>query len=761
MSFSTTHFYLLSGLLATSSAGALMAQPVPAEPVQETRSREQVEEIVVTAQKSGAVSVQKVPIAVTAISASQMEASAAVNVVDLARLSPNTELLAASRSSYANFYIRGIGLNGTVKSIDPAISVIMDGMTIDYPVGTLVDVFGVESVEILKGPQGILFGRNATGGAVSFRTRRPGNQRSVKANLTGGSFGRVDWAGLLEGPLTPTVAANIAIQRRHHEGYFKDRNAGIFVPSINNPSGTDPSGRTSQVPETSWLIRPVIRWQPSDRFDATLIGEHVKIDAGGIAHQVPYPNPLLSKHFGYTPQPRGHDFNADLGGYQKLDAYRLTGEMNWKLGAGTLTSISGWRQTRLDEAFEGDETPFTIFEVKPGSFDKSEQFNQEIRYTTEILDGVTLLVGAVYDKLDLQIVEKRLISALAFLPPSAPPTLNFFVRQKGDFRQKSKAAAGFANLQWRVVDWLRLSGGGRYSWEKKTVDVVPLSRCAGPEFANCPSTFLSKKKSWTDFSPRLAADVDVMKDVLLYLSWTNGFRSGQFNSRAARPEEIGPVDPEYAESFEGGFKATFWDRRARVNIALFHTKYTDIQKTIPSVGITGLVQDLRNAASATIKGFEVETTLRPLEGLQLEGSVGFTDASYDSFEGLDLTGDRVPDPDLAKELKFERVPKWTFGGAMSYTRPIGSSGWEAGGRVSYAYRSRYFLEPTNSPLMAQSGFGLLDASFSLGRDPWKITAFGKNLSNEVYRNLVLTAPGGPSFHLGDPRTYGLTVSMSY
>lgn len=749
--------------LMAATATIFAAVPAFAQDVTNTSSPSPedagFEDIVVTAQKTGAESLQRVPIAMTAVTSEALISSNAVSVTDVGKLVPNAELQPGPRAGYANFTIRGIGLNGTVRSIDPAISLVQDGMVIAYPVLTLIDTFDVETVEVLRGPQGILFGRNATGGAVSIRSARPDDQFRVAAELTIGSYGRVDQSLAVGGPIADNLFAKVAVLHRMSNGYFKDKNSGTFVAAPNNPSGVDTSSQKDEVRTDNWLFRPTIVWKASDTVDLTLIGEYTSIDAGGIAFQVAAPNAFLRNQYGYTPDLGKFEINNGLAGTNdpstRGSAYRFTGELNIETGAGTLTSITGYRKIKIRENLDPDGIPFNYFIVEPGTRDRSKQFSQELRFVSDVTDNIKLLVGGFYNHMTIFSVDQRSISTLT---PASPIGVGGFRRIQAIFDQTADAVAGFANIDWRVFDRLRVSVGGRYSWEKKEADVTPFQVCTAPDFSNCPTPITQGKKSWNDFSPRVTIDYEIIDDVLLYGSWTNGFRSGQFNSRANSVLEIGPVNPETAEAFEVGLKSTFWDRRARFNLALFRTKYDDIQRTIQGVNIT---QQLANAASATIKGFEVEAALRPIDGLQLDGSVGYTDAAYDAFNGLDLTGDGVADPVLAKALKFDRVPKWTAHGSAMYTTDLGSSGYSLSGRVAYNHRSGYFLENNNRANAYQKAYGLLDASLTLEKGPLRLTAFGKNLGNKQVKEFVNIFPYGPGFSFGDPRTYGVTLGFKY
>jgi iron complex outermembrane receptor protein len=758
-----TKFMLRSGtMLLGAFASSAYAQGVPpgqaAEPASAPPAEpsEGVADIVVYGTKNAkADSLQKVPAAITALNADALETPQFRSVVDVGRIAPNVALQPASTlPGVANFMIRGIGLNGTVKSIDPAVNLVVDGMVYAFPVAAIVDTFDVESVEILRGPQGILFGRNATGGAVSFRSRRPGNNFDAAGSVAIGNNDQFDVTARIEGPIVQDrLFAKLAVLRRTNDGPFRDRNTGTFVPAPANPTGTDTSSMVDQLHQTTFLLRPTIVWQPTDNLDITLLGEYGTIKGGGPMAQTPNPNPILRNVFGYTPNLGRFEINQNLPGKQDASTYRAIAEVNLDIGIGVISSITGWRRVNYAFSLDADGTPFTLFHFPDGNKDKSTQFSEELRFASTFSDSVRLIAGVYYNDLDIATTERRQFTTL--LSPAA--TTHAVVHQQGFFDQRAEAAAAFGNVEWSVLPNLKISAGGRYSWERKDIEVSVLRVCPGASFDNCLAPPVSLSKSWSDFSPRAGIEYQATDDTLLYATWTNGFRSGNFNARAQNIGQIGPADPETAEAFELGLKTSFWDNKARINIALFRTNYDDIQRTI----IVGAVQTLANAASAKIDGAEVELTLKPTRGLTLSASGGYTNGRYVSFNGLDLTGDGIADPDLAKRLKFDRVPKWTAFVSADYGFDIDAIDSRMNLQASYAYKSSFFTDVPNTPSLAQDAYGLIDSSISLEHGQWRATAFVRNLTNVRYIDFGSTFTFGPELYYSRPRTYGLELSFRY
>jgi iron complex outermembrane receptor protein len=720
-------------------------------------------DIVVTARKQGAESLQRVPAAITAISTDTLDKAQITSIVDVGRLAPNVQLqTAASFPGFANFTIRGLSVNNSLRTLDPTVVVVADGIAFGDPYGTLVDTFDLGSVEILRGPQGVLLGRNATGGAVVLKSRLPADSFGVEASVRVGNGGRFDQSLIVEGPLNDRLRAKIAVLHRKSRGLSEDRNSGTIVPTPTGAAAQLYGNATGhEVRDDVLLIRPTIVWEPTDQVDISLIAEHVDATYGGNDARIIVPRGPLLSVLGYTPPPFSYEIDHDIIGRTKIVTDRATLEANWNVGVGTITSSTGWRKVNHDATIDIDATPFTLLHF-PDNKNDSDQFSSELRFASSFSDRIKILAGAYYQHLTMTAVERRIRNTL-IVSAAGPFTTQY---QEGTYLQTSSNKSVFANVDWTMLDGLTLSGGARYTSERKAIAIALLRTCPGVGFDACLTDRQRRKGSWNDVSPRAAISWQANRDLLLYGSWTRGFRSGNFNGRATpapAPADpgagIGPSDPEKATSFEAGFKATFLDRRARLNVAVFVTKYDDIQKVLTSTQST---QTILNAASATIKGIEVEASLQPIDGLTFDGAFGLTDASYDRFDGLDLTGDRIPDPALAKQLSFERVPKYTATAAATYdfSIPVVPGDWSA--RVSYSYFSKIYTDLINTPQAVQPGYDLVDASLSyMPTEQLTIRAYGRNLSNTNYFDATQTPTWGIFGFGGSPRTYGVEATIRF
>ena len=280
--------------------------PTPQAQTETPANNGGIEDIVVTADRSarGQTS-QRVPVAVTAVSGDMISSMHANTLIDVAQIAPSVNFTgAATLPGFANFFIRGIGVSGSTSSIDPAVNVLVDGMVYDFQGGTILDSFDVESVEILRGPQGILFGRNTTGGVVSVNTRRPTDHFEGRAEITVGNYNRYDASVMLSGPLVgDSLLGKVAVLYRNRDGFVRDRNGGTFVPAPFNPSGIQPDNPTGTLGDMESLtIRPSLTWRPADNIDVNLLGEYVHMNGGGSASRIrkDYAT-FLTDRFGYTP----------------------------------------------------------------------------------------------------------------------------------------------------------------------------------------------------------------------------------------------------------------------------------------------------------------------------------------------------------------------------------------------------------------------------------------------------------------------------
>ena len=745
-----------SSLLAAGIVAALsVAQPAAAQETTAPAATSEVagiEEIIVSARRRDE-SIQDTPIAVTAIAPSQLEGAAAVTIADLQGAAPNVLItVQATGAATANISIRGIAFADVEKSFDPAVGVNVDGVYIGTSTGQMLDFFDLESIEILRGPQGTLFGRNTISGVINVRRTRPTGEWGGKFEVGGGKFDARSLRAVLNVPIVPGVlAAKFFEMHQESDGYY--RAVG---------TGEHRGGTNSENFGASFLLTP------NDAFDALLTLEKQVQDFDPVL------GPLSQNSDLFCVLPLGlicgNDNTKDpyvvnpVGAF--IGEYRSpagTLEMNYDAGAIKFTSVTSYRRST-----EEQQTDYGSAGTYVTNRDqKYRQFSQELRGAGKIGDSFDYVAGLYYFDSRYRINQGTWV----FGAPVAPR------RTVGT----SESYAVFADLNWEVMDRVRLSGGARWTHDKKSMDTT----VAGTAFGKA-------SESWSKFTPKIGLDYRPTDDLMVYGSWSRGYRSGGFNGRGQTPFSARlPYDPETVDAFELGLKSAFLDNRVSLNLAAFHTKYKDIQQsttiTLPPPS-TGNETIVTNAASAKIKGIEADLTVRATDGLTLKSSFGYTDAKFGGFiTNLPIGGASMP-------FDFSRVdliyaPKVTWAISAEYVQPVvlGAVEGEIKAQAGYRFLSRYdqqiaadavtpvvgnpVIVERNDPRLRSDEQNLLDASLSflwdVGGDKGRarITAYGRNLFDDRGTNTAFTVANNPilwSFaSMREPRTYGLQLGYEF
>ena len=726
-----------------------------------------IEEIVVTSQKrANAIAAQDLPASVTAISEKLIIESEALDLTDIGRMVPNATLHpSATFAGTPNFLIRGIGVSGTTRSLDPTVGIIVDGVYLGFPVGANLDMFDRESIEILRGPQGTLLGRNVTGGAIVVRTKRPSGNFGADIDLVIGDYGRKDLSFSVEGPITDTISGKIAVMSRDRDGYWEDNNGGTMIPTAGaiargyDETGEGESGTKPDVDLT--IVRPMILFEPTENLDITFIAEFLS-DKSGTANSRNFVNNDALRRtqlFGYTPPEDRYEINHNLMGGNDLEIDTFIGEFNLQTGSGILTGIASHRELTYDSSTDFDGSPITLFHF-PNNHEEQEQQTFELRYAGSYSDNIDYVVGVSYFEQEMFVGERR----------------DFGVADIAGVTELFHDSIGiFAELDFLVTDKTKITLGARWTEESKDVVFNAIGSCQ-KDFSSCsgPSSGLERSGTFDDTTPKLAITHSLNDDVNIYASYTQGFRSGSFDARARTIDSFlnSQPGPEEVTSIEVGLKSTFNDGRILLNVALFQADYDDIQKlaleecevnidTCPS----GRIQRLINAAKATIEGIEIETKISITDQFSIEGSLGYTDAGFDEFLGFDADGvrgyDPVTDPAAAAALKFERVPELTYNIMANYFQPL-ANGAELDFRLSYSYTDDFTNDALMTKAIITDSYGLLDASvsYTFAESGLKLTVFGKNITDEDYHDFALDNVLTSLTWGGVPDTYGLRLTYS-
>lgn len=670
-----------------------------------------LEEVVVTARKR-AEDQQDVPMSISAYGESQIQALKIRSLTDLAVAMPNVSLEdVGTARGIANFTIRGKGINTSVPSVDPTVGTFVDGVYLGSMQGAGFDMFDLESIQVLRGPQGVLFGRNVTGGAVLVKTKRPGDEFEalIRTAVDGGGDGGLNRyiMGAVGGPLSETFGARLYVYHNDDDGYHEN----LF-------DGSD-FGAAKQT-----MIRPTLVWRPTEELDITLRYQYTEVEGDGPATQ------SHTNGAGVPGSPESFDrdsfdFSVDNGGEVDSKSNFLALQVDWQVGSnGTITNIFGYRDIEYYSFIDTDSQPLAVFTQNHDT--ESEQFSNELRYNGIFQDGRLNFTGGVFYYKN-EITARLANRLLMLLNPTGDP----LITQDGGGVQNAESYSAFASVDYDLTQSLVLTAGANYTYEEKDVEISPVASNTNAPCSTldgtCPILFRDND-DWNAFSPKLGLTYLLNDRSRVYGVWSRGFRSGGYNLRPSAANSAGPFDQEQADSFELGYKAEF--DRGRISAAVFYDTVLDQQRDalliLPGVG--GVVQVIRNATDAEMLGFEVDGVFNLTERLVMTASVGWVDAEYTDVK-LDLTGDGIID-DTDENLDLPRAHEWTYSIGLNHDLPIGTWGIMSS-RVSYAYRDEAAFTDNNQgflPEIHQVNAGL---DFYSNDGHWAIGLYARNLLDEV------------------------------
>lgn len=675
-----------------------------------------LEEIIVTGTKrAGGIDVQDAPVAITAYNESQLDAMHLRDVQGIGYSAPSVQLedIGTARGT-ANFSIRGLGVNSSIPSIDPTVGVFVDGMYLGINAGVVLDIFDLEGIEILRGPQGLLFGRNVTGGAVLLRTTRPSDTLRFKAKVAGETGDNTYASAVLTGPLSDRFRGKLAVYNNNDGGWF-----------TNLATGADHGAADTT------MVRAGLEFLPTDSMSFLVRAENGTSEGDGPASQ----NQGL---YGTT----NFDFAIDEPGFYDNEWNQVVFESTFDVdaGDGEIINIFGTRDYTSNTLGDIDASPIFLFHAPART--EQNQFSNELRYSGSF-DNLYVTTGVYYFEQELLYLERRLIRG---------GTIDI----TGGGTMEGKTFAAFASLDIVLNDVFTLNLGGRYSSEEKTAHIasIPLNLCT---IANgCTSTDLNDTRKWKNFTPKIGLQVRPNDTTQLYGFWTKGFRSGGYNMRhtaVAIPNAA--FDEEEQKSFEVGVKKDFAEGRVRLNAAAYYNTIENMQREVNlSDPFVGVIQLIRNTADATITGLDIEASWVLSDSLFLSTSLGYVDGQYDqvlqdiSFDpNIPSTGPQgtIDRDDYA--LALPRLAPWSYGAQLVYTRDF------AWGELT-AQASGYRRDPakyTDNNSGSLRAADMFDASISLDfmDGQLSVSAYGKNLKNESTiggdTQLPNGFPGSPIF----------------
>ena len=730
--------FLASAAITVAAGGQVEAadEPLQSEAADVPPQPTELDTIVVTATKRE-TNVQKTAVAVSTMTAADLQASGIDSAMSLQSSVPS--LVVGGSQGFGLPFIRGVGNEIFSVGADSSSSVYLDGVYMARPGAALSKMLDIDRVEVLRGPQGTLFGRNALGGSIILHSHKPGEQWSGSGSVQYGNFERVQMQAAANIPLiADRLYSRVAVIRTTSDGYMT-----ALMPARPTVAAAENYDRIPYGGEDLLAGRLSLKLIASDRLDILLTGDATRdrgesTTIGTIIQELPHPP---TGRFG----PDAYTTYLNLLPTEKKDQAGFGLTAIWDIGFADLKSITAYRHYEQDVNFDVDATDAFLnhqrFRIS------SNTWTQELNLLSHPGTALEWVLGAYYLKDD-----GNSYAPLFLGTPGGPTLLDF----TGDVH--TKAWALFGQGSYAVTEQLKLTAGLRYSHEKKRSKLLNTMSVGGflmPPIAG------QAEKTWTSWTPKFGIDWSFSPDAMAYVTASRGFKSGGFNIITFDPSAFG-FDPETMWAYEAGIKSEWFDRRLRVNIAGFYYDQQNRQEQVAD-SLGNVI--LKNAASATIKGVELDVQAQLAPGLRVDASYAFLDGSFDKFLTVDPDHPDLGEQDLgALGRTLPRSPRNSFSFRGTYSHDVGAIGELAWfGEVSY--KSRIYHDVFNEILNSQGNFALINARISFEpRDyGWQLALYGRNLTDKLwYQTGGRNTPFFGSMHLpAEPRTYGVELGYKW
>ncbi len=760
-------------MLLASVAAVPLSFAAPAIAQDDETSARTDETITVTARRREE-SLQDVPIAITAYSGEDLAIRGVADITELSQTTPNVTLeVTRGTNTTLSAFIRGVGQQDPVPGFEAGVGVYVDDVYLNRPQAAVLDVYDVERIEVLRGPQGTLYGRNTIGGAIKYVTKRLSDEPELTVRLSGGTYGQFD--AIISGslPITDTLRVGGAVARLTRNGFGDN----LFLDDVENYNKDVTAGRAS------------IEWEPTSDIFFRVAGDILQDDSDPRqGHRLTVSNltgaPILDNEFDTRAGLNNPTQDVTAKGVSFLAEWAVTDTI-------TIKNILAYREDESFSPIDFDSLPTVDLDVP--AVNENDQFSEEFQvlYEGERLAGV---VGFYYLDANAFTAFDVILGTTGDL--LGLPGFNSFTL--GDVDTKTWSV--FADFTYDILPTVSVSLGGRYTSDERTSRVLRQSLIGGTSsffggdaVAIDTTSDFNGSETFTDFTPRASISWRPTDAYNFYVSYSEGFKGGSFDPRGqttAAPDLDGDgdiddkdifnflqFDPETVETYEIGVKSSLFNGRVNSSLAVFYSDYSDVQ--IPgSVGIDNdgdgvdesFIGITSNAASADIWGVEFEGTaaltedvVRGGDALDLAWTLGYINAEYNEF--VDAFGN-----DVADERVFQNTPEWTASGTLTYNVPFAVFS-EAGGLTyinTVSYRSSHSQFETPNEFLDQEGFTLWDMSLVWRNDDGWLTAgvYGKNLTDERYQVAgyffpTLGLEGSVTAFLGNPRTVTGTVEIRF
>ena len=731
-----------------------------------------IEQVVVTARRREE-SLQDVPVAITALTADQLLEQNVRTLEDVTAYAPNIKVNAGrATSSTINAYIRGVGQNDPLWGFEPGVGIYLDDVYIARPQGALLDVYDVDRIEVLRGPQGTLYGKNTIAGAIKYVTRDIVNEDpAFNVSATGGSYNQRDLKVSGSAPIVADhmyVGAAVAWLQRDGYGEIVDDGA----PRPYNHVGQDVSDKDVLAAR----VNATFLWGESSKL--RLLGDLIQDDSNAVGGKRlnNLVQPALDDRYDQrTDMPVDQD-KFETKGAAATFTQSLTDSLDLKI-------VGAYREGEGRQFIDFEELNANVFQVPAEYGDDQTSGEVQLTYTSDLVKGVGgvyYFTGEAHGAFD---------ASLGANPPPLGPLTSL---TKGSVDTESVAA--YFDTTWTLTDRLNMNVGARWNEDHKEATVFVqqyLGRLApnatlfdqnhvpaGFVALGPPQTNYTNDRTFSDVSPRLGFDFDVSDNVLAYVSYAQGFKSGGFDMRGnerANPATRDGYDSETADNYEAGIKSTLLDDTLQLNLTAFYTPYEDVQITTQEFqivnGVPTNVTAVLNAGKQLNQGVELETLWRPVSALTLALNVGYLDAKFEEF----LFGCTPPQPNCRVDLSSLNTPinapEWTTFLGATYEWELGAGDLSA--HLGYQYRSDTKVANTLASITDQEAYDILDlgVAYTTASQAWRFALEGKNVLDEEYRaagydfGRIVNGVNVPHVSqigfYGPPRTVSVTATYRY
>ena len=735
------HLSLAIGCVLLSSMPVAWAQdaaPATASPATNATTLDSVK---VTARKREET-LQDVPVAVTAFTPETLDKLNIKDLGDLDAQVPNLTVYAARGStSTVTAYIRGVGQADPLWGVDPGVGIYLDDVYIARPQGALLDVFDVERIEVLRGPQGTLYGKNTIGGAIKYISRGLPQETTGFASVTVGNYNQLDVKAALGGEIggkDSGLRGRVSVASMNRDGF-----------GTNTFTGQEVSDKEINA------VRMQLGAYSQDDFDVQVAFDYMDDQSGVRGAKMLAPNPLAPA---YPPTDDRYDIRSGMKNINDTEMKGASITANWRPNDDwAFKYVAAKRESDTETNIDFDTTPRPLVDVR--AFYSDSQVSQEFQANYDGGGRARGVMGLYWFNGDAggQVLNY-------FWNPLLATSLTnpLFGDTQGVVNTKSVAL--YADWTFDLTDRLKLDVGARYTDEDK--HAVALNRfytSTAYETSWGTAANFDKTVNFKNVSPKVSLDYQVTPDIMIYGLASRGFKSGGYNIRAnttAVPRSGEPFDDESVDSFEIGSKMSFLDQRLFLNLSAFHNKYEDIQLsvftsyTLPN-GSQSFFGDFTNAGKGTVNGVEVEYQFLPTANWLISGNLAWLDAKYDEF----ISGG----VNIADTQYFTNAPEFSGALNVEYRTDLANGG-NLSARVGYSYQSEVWPTTDLSPAIKQDGYGLVNAGVIWKvNDAWSLSLQGTNLADEEYRTTGynIAAYGVLTGFYGPPRQYSLTARYDF